>query len=625
MPPKPLPAVPPHPAVRQSLSLFALAALMLLGGVFQLGSSDVWMGPFLFAIGGTLIWFGRFVRQSGPAAQAVNIAHNLATAGRIAEADERYAEADARTSLRYIRRVIAVNRAWVALRRGDLERAVAFSGEAITRPVQWITRQNERINIVEARGIRAVALASLGDAALAEQDIAAILESPLASPTALARAELSRALLLEQAGDRAALGAHLAKNRRLLLEHTHPRERAIVRAYQRMLEAQATSVYRHGAPREPAPRDEPALSDWVAKLAPGAASFVRAEVTQSAGTGDQEPRARVSPGMAAAVRARFDRKSKGGGGRGAKTLGLWMLLIMMFLAIWQFLAPEHPAPAHVRVPMPERADPSILGALIPLLLTVVILGLVLVFIFARQKKQPSGPQILTALATLARGDEAAALKMLTTFSSGPPFVAAHALLTLAAEMERTGDLREAQDLCEQGIAKAQSVAAVAFDHLLPSLFAEHALLLAAQGESAQAEAELALIEERYPTFALLDAARFRVTLVDRARQRDFAGAARIAARSADLPLRVREELLADLVRVIADPEAGGSGEMDRLRKELRTDAVSRAWIEKVAPAVIGAFEHAGSDARTLEASRDEEAEREHLAEEEAHAAALHRA
>jgi hypothetical protein len=252
MSPKPLPAVPPHPAVRQSLFLFALAAMMILGGASQLGSPGGGvMGTFLFALSGVLIWFGRFVRQSGPAAQAVNRALNLATAGHIAEADERYAEADARFSVRYIRRVIAVNRAWIALRRGDLERAIALSGEAISRPVQRIARQAERINIVEARGIRAVALASLGDAVLAEQDIAAILESPVASPSALARAELSRALLLEQAGDRAALGAHLAKNRRLLLEHTHPRERAIVRAYQRMLEAQATS----GSPSSPpAPR-----------------------------------------------------------------------------------------------------------------------------------------------------------------------------------------------------------------------------------------------------------------------------------------------------------------------------------------------------------------------------------
>ncbi len=627
MPPKLPPDVPQHPAVRQSLPLFVMSATILLWGGFTFSSNGGWVAaPLYLAMSGGLFWLGRFVRQSGPAAQAINLAYNLSTAGHIAEADERYAEIDARISLRYLRRVIAVNRAWIALRRGDLERAVTLSGEAIDRPVQWISRLNERANIVEARGLRALALASLGDTSGAERDVAAILESPLATPSALARAELARALLLEQAGDRAALGAHLAKHRRLLLEHTHPRERAIVRAYQRMLEAQATSVYRHGAPREPAPRDEPALSDWVAKLAPGAASFVPAEITRSAGTGEK-PRARVGAEAVAAARARFDRKSSSGG-RGVKALALWGLLIGMFLGIWQFLAPERPAPARVRVPPPmhgpTRSDPELLGMLIPVLLALFFCGLVL--LFARQKRA-RGPQLSTAQAALARGDEDAALAMLTTLSNGPALVAAQALLTLATERERTGDLRTAQELCERGIVKAQQMPAQTSDILLPALFAEHAVLLAAQGEGDEAAAELALIEERHPTFAHLDAARFRITLIDAARRSDFSGAAQIAEKSADLPLPVRVELLADLVRVIADPEAGSRGEMERLRKELRTDAVSRAWLEKVAPGVPVAFEHAGSDAGPIEAPHDtdEEAEREALAEEEERGSAALRA
>jgi hypothetical protein len=617
MPAKLPPDLPQHPAVRQSLTFFVMGAMMLVGGGVTLSSPGGWVAtPLFFGLGAGLLSLGRFVRKSGPAAQAINLAHNLSTAGRIAEAEERYAELDATISLRYLRRVIAVNRAWIALRRGDLERAVAFAGEAIDRPVQWISRRNERCNIVEARGLRAVALASLGDASGAEQDIAAILASPLATPSALARAELARALLLEQAGDRAVLGAHLAKHRRLLREHTHPRERAIVRAYQRMLEAQATSVYRHGAPREPAPRDEPALSDWVAKLAPGAASFVPAETTRSTAS-SEAPRARAAPDAIAAARARFDRKGSNDE-RGAKALGLWTLLIVLFLAVWQFLTPQRSVPTHVRAPAPMhgpmRADPSLLGILIPVLLGLFFGGLLL--LFARQKRARS-PQLSTAQAALARGDEETALAMLTALSSGPALVAGPALLTLATERERSGDLRSAQALCERGIARAQQIAAAASDILLPALFAEHALILAARGESGEAAAELALIEERHPSFAYLDAARFRITLVDAARRGDFTSAAQIAAKSADLPLTVRDELLADIVRVLAD--ADSRGEVERLRKELRTDAVSRAWIEKVAPSVLSAFEHTGSDARAVEApsDSDEEAEREALAEEEA--------
>ncbi len=313
-----------------------------------------------------------------------------------------------------------------------------------------------------------------------------------------------------------------------------------------------------------------------------------------------------------------------------KALGLWGLLIGMFLGIWQFLAPERPAPARVRVPPPmhgpTRADASLLGILIPVLLALFFCGLVL--LFARQKRA-RGPQLSTAQAALARGDEDAALAMLTTLSNGPALVAAQALLTLATERERTGDLRAAQELCERGIAKAQEIPAQTSDILLPALFAEHAALLAAQGAGDEADAELALIEEHHPTFAHLDAARFRITLIDAARRSDFTSAAQIAEKSADLPLPVRVELLADLVRVIADPEAGSRSEMERLRKELRTDAVSRAWLEKVAPGVPLAFEHAGSDAgpTTTEVPHDadEEAEREALAEEEARGAAALRA
>lgn len=620
MPPKPPPALPPHPAVRQSLKLILLGTGMLVGGVALLPNPGGWIsGSTMIAMASGLIGLGLFVRQSGPAAQACNHALNLALAGKITEADERFAEADAQFSLGYVRRAIAVNRAWIALRRGDLDRAVELAGSAITRPVQWLSRIHDRSNINEARGIRAVALASLGDDVGAEKDIAAILASPLASPFALARAELSRALLLERAGDRGALGAHLAKNRRLLLEHTHPRERAIVRAYQRMLEAPASSVYRHGAARDPAPRDEPALSDWVAKLAPGAASFVRAESTRvdAPGDRDREPPIDVAPGVTALAKARFDAPS--GAKKGLRVFALWALLIVMFLAIWQFLSPERQP--HERVPVPVTPPVSgdsgeLLATLFPGVIMVLVCGLVF---FMIRRSRPQDEQLRAAHAKLARGDEASALAIFTKLSSGLPAMAGQALLALATEMERTGDLRSAETLCDRGISRALEVATVASDYLLPGLFAEHAVIFAAQGKRAEAAAELALIEERYPAYALLDTVRFRIALVDRARHGEFAAAARIAERSADLPLTVRDELLADLVRVVAgaDEAASAGGEVDRLRKELRGDSVSRAWIEKVAPAALSAFEQARSKVGDHDAAQDEEAERERLAEEEA--------
>ncbi|MEP7121745.1 MAG: hypothetical protein ABJE95_12575 [Byssovorax sp.] len=602
----PPPPPPKNPTSRQSALLLLSGGLLMVSGVATtLGSHGAILGPITLGLASLIIALALFVRQSWPAAQAVNSALNATLAGRLVEAEERFIAAHAQFKLGYIRRVIAVNRAWIALRRGDLERAVALATEAVNRPLGWLTRATERGNILDARGIRAVALASLGDRVAAEADVAAIGASELALPQALARAELARALLLEQEGDRGALAAHLEANRRLLLEHTHPRERAIVRAYLRMLETKASSVYRHGASRDEVASEEPLLSDWIAKLAPAAASFVGAEKPRSTTPLESTPEAPNQPAAAAAAQARFHLKPVGKLGR---ILAIYAALTVMFLGIWQLLAPT-PRPHHGSV----DSNPGTTVLVYSIVLVAVFLGALALLVRRRKIKDA---QLRAAIVTLARGDEATAMASFRALTSGPPLVAAQALLMLATETERTGDLSGAQALCEQGIAASAKVPITASMFLLPGLFAEHALLLAAQGESAQATAEIALLEQRHPAYALLDAARFRVALLDKARRGDFVGAARVAEKSADLPLTVRDELLADLVRVLADPESNASAETERLRKELHRDTVSAAWVEKVAPRVAAAF--AAGHAMTCmdEMRADEEAERAAEAEAE---------
>ena len=78
MPPKPPPALPPHPAVRQSLSLLLMGVGTLVYGVAKLPGPDGWItGPIMLSVAGGLIWVGLFVRLSAPGAQAVNVALNL--------------------------------------------------------------------------------------------------------------------------------------------------------------------------------------------------------------------------------------------------------------------------------------------------------------------------------------------------------------------------------------------------------------------------------------------------------------------------------------------------------------------------------------------------------------------
>ena len=84
----------------------------------------------------------------------------------------------------------------------------------------------------------------------------------------------------------------------------------------------------------------------------------------------------------------------------------------------------------------------------------------------------------------------------------------------------------------------------------------------------------------------------------------------MAERLADESLSVREALLADLARAAARPGGAGSGEIERLRDDLRTDAVSRRWLEAVAPAVLAAFGRLASADESAEGEREAEAEAE---------------
>jgi hypothetical protein len=57
----------------------------------------------------------------------------------------------------------------------------------------------------------------------------------------------------------------------------------------------------------------------------------------------------------------------------------------------------------------------------------------------------------------------------------------------------------------------------------------------------------------------------------------------------ELPLSVREELLADLVRAVAAPDSAGLGEVARLRDELEKTEHARAWVSSICPALLNAF------------------------------------
>ena len=217
--------------------------------------------------------------------RVLNSAFNLIGQGKLRDASEVLDAVEAKIKEPWAQRLVAIQRAIIAIRRGDMPAAARALDAAIEQPVESFARENAAYQLEGAHALRAFVRASLAQPDGARADIAAVMLHP-ASEDALARVALAEALLLEQAGKREELRLLLSEKGTLLLEHTHPRERAIVRAFQRMVRSDRSSVYRRAeARRDKEEGEEPTLADWVAKVAPGAASFVR-----STRTADQWPK-----------------------------------------------------------------------------------------------------------------------------------------------------------------------------------------------------------------------------------------------------------------------------------------------------------------------------------------------
>lgn len=579
----------------------AAGAALFTVGAWGLGAIAVTAGAFFLAM-------GTLVRVSGDAAALVNRAYSAALAGRVAEAEALLDEIEARRQLRYIQRVVDLQRALLALRRGDRGAAKARVEAAIAPPPSWMARAQERTQIGSARAVRALLRASDGDRAGAREDIAAVRAETVLGPEARARAEVAEAVVREAEGDREALAAHLRAERRVLFDHTTPRERAIVRAYQRLLAAPRTTVYRKAAPREAEPGGAPSVADWVAQFAPAAAPFARATRAPEAAATPVALEGEQAPAHKAAATDRM----KPRGVTGGKVLGLWVVLIMMFLGIWQFLNPSEQAVVEEIVEPAVQSPAWVTG--LPVVLFVV---LVAVFTWRIRRLRADERRLYAALVPLARGEEGAAETLAALTRSKAKLVAANAELHLAREAEARADFAEALRRCDAGIAAATSqpgLRALASQILLPDLAAERAVVLAALGREAEARAEIAVVAESFPAAPYLSRGEVRVALLGAAGRGDLEATARVAESAGEAPLPLREETLADLARAAARPERAGPGEVARLRELLRVDAEVRGFVEAVAPAVLAAFQRAERDAET--AAAEEEA----IAEAEAEAA-----
>ncbi|HEY8074591.1 MAG TPA: hypothetical protein VIF62_10780, partial [Labilithrix sp.] len=337
-----------------------------------------------------------------------------------------------------------------------------------------------------------------------------------------------------------------------------------------------------GKLEEPRPRGR--VAELIAQIAPDAASFAddRDELAGPAAHAleapVEDPRAMqaIAAGRAAAV-AKTPTKS-----RAKRTLALWGVLVVMFVAMWQFLTPTTASSPKHHVHADDATDVT----WVVLYLPAVFLGTLAVAIaFSLVRQRRLTKRLVQAARAAALGDVATARAAYSTIANDRiPSVAGAAQLELAKLAARDADFATAIAACERGITRIAANAtsrATTADILLPSLFGELAVAKASCGRAAEAETELAMLMKNHPMFALLASMHLRVRLVRAARAGDFAACAAIAReRTNEMPMPRREELLGDLA--IAAKSGASEDERWRLADEMGDLSVAK-WIDAVAP------------------------------------------
>ncbi len=614
-PTKPAALATAHPVARLARRQAIIAAVLFLCAAFAI-SSAAW--PFAVITGllsGFFAWVARLNFRSGDAVQLNNTAFDCVTRGRVDEAEALLAQIPATAQRGSTARAMALQRAMIALHRGEAVDAIAHATRAIERPKFFFTRDYEETQVAAALALRAVAQASLGNADGARADAARAEADDATSPTGLARVALARAIVLARSNEIDALGAHLGRAAGRALEWLTPRERALLRALRRMARARPKSVYRESARRDET-TEEDRVVNWIAKLAPGAAAFA-GEARHVEATDAPPLAGATAEAMQSVERSRAQNKKSSTKSMRARVLALWVLLVIMFLAIWQFLSPSDRDARVPEVPVAPTIPYEMFTWTVPAFLLLLLVGIIAIQSRAARR---TARRVLRAQRAAASNDDARAMTEIESITKTRfPVVAAGAHLALAQLLERKASWPAVIAACDAGIARATStptVRAMCVDLTIPQLVETRAIALGATGRYAEADAELALLSRDFPTFAYAARAKFRVRMVATAHAGDLAAATEIArSRTLDLPLTLRDDILADVALAVGGGTSEEEGE--RIEAELRDDAELRAWIDAVAPGLRARLRGVRGPRVPNEATSAEQAHDEAAAELEA--------
>jgi hypothetical protein len=545
----------------------------------------------------------RWIVALGRKRQAALAASNAhVTASRFDEAEAAVAFLEGSRNPN-VRRVFHTQRAWIAMARGDRDAAMAAVGRAIEPPVGRFAREAQEKTIVRARSVRAFLRACAGQAEGARDDIAAVRAVPEIEPVFLARASLAEARLLDEAGERAALGALLQRERELLVDGLPSHERALVHAYEAMADASAASVYRQRAARVDVDDEAARIAAWVAKLAPNAAPFVSTAAALPAGTKGALRAEAPSEAERKRMQGARSRKVKIPGNNAA--VALWLLLIAGFTLLWSLAGATA-----------SWVSFTLIGA--------TFLGCFAFFWRKNRRSQRDATRLNDAVRSLAAGKPPASLDALALEAKAPAHLM-HAHHVLAEGALRRGAAAEAVEHCDrafEALAQANQgklVAPVAPPSgTLPAwdwsrlLSAQRATALAALGREDEAWAEIAWANGFATTLPI-----FSVRFFSSLHRGDYAAAAEaILARDPDVPLRDRDARLAAMAYFVGRPGARTMDAATQVRLDLRRDKGLGPFIDAVAPGLLLAFNVASAETESHERSAAD-AEHDAIAAEEA--------
>jgi hypothetical protein len=345
-----------------------------------------------------------------------------------------------------------------------------------------------------------------------------------------------------------------------------------------MARAPARSVYRQAAERDERP-EEAKLASWIGKLAPGAEAFARE--TGSYSTALHAPAPAPEASAEALLQIASSRKKATVARKAPRprvVLFLWVALIVLFVCIFELLGGSTGAPVS------SVASPTTLGVWVGAVVMALFVPLVA---WQVRRQRAEGRTLSLAQLDVARSEltKAGAAFEALSQPKRTVSVAAAAHLGLAQLAERKASWSDAIQHCDRGIARLSSSAtfkAMHADLLYPELVAVRSLALAALGRSEEANAEASLLAKECPGYVLAARARFSLSLMLAVQGGNLDAAAEVArARTPDLPLTIRDDMLADVV--LAATTTVPREERERIAAELHDDDELRAWIDAVAP------------------------------------------